>query len=111
MKLDDFTDDYLEHTFEMWENGRNAGFSPEPQEYIDETISKAEKLAKDNENYVTLIFSKDGRIVRKESIDSRKISFDKILGMDFFGAHLFIDEEVVNEYGSKCFVLRATTSP
>ena len=112
LKLNDFTtDEYLEHVYEMWERSDKRGFSSIPQEHIDKTVSNAKELAKDNENYVTLIFSKDGKIVRKESIDSRKISFDKILGMNFFGAYLFIDEEVVNDDGSICYVLRATASP
>jgi|GEM_PF-4487251 len=112
LKLNDFTtDEYLKHVYEMWERSDNRGISSILQEHIDETVSMAEELVKDNENYVMLIFSKDGKIVRKESIDNRKISFDKILGMDLFSAYFFIDEEVVNEDGSICYVLKGGVSP
>ena len=104
-KLNDFTaDEYLKHCFEAWENGRKAGFTPIPQEDIDKEVSRAESIAKDNENFVTLIFTKGDKIVRKESIDNRLISFDEFLGLDIqpFG---IIADKIVDEDGTVRFKL------
>ena len=107
LKLNDFTaEDYLRHNMEFWSEKQMQI----PEEQLKEYIEKAESLAKDNENFITLIFSQNNKIFRKESIDNRLISFDNILGINLYTGYVLIDEKIINDDGTVRFVLRYTAS-